>query len=159
MRNAIAVFATAALAALFVLVLAPARAYAQGVDAGIIDGPDELIGLGAAALIIPVIVAHLKPVLLPIFRRYTTDPPWEFVADLVGVAWALGLNASGHGPDWMNNVPTAALVGLALGVAAGGTRDGTQSLLARFNLTKAPPESPPRAFTEPGEAIRPGASG
>lgn len=112
------------------------------------DSGDTLIGLGPAILIIPLIVAHLKPALAPLFRRFTSDPPWELIADLVGIAWTVGLWRSGLGPAWLAGWATCILAGFALGVAAGKAYDVTQA--AREAIVPKATESGPTGYVEPG---------
>lgn len=91
------------------------------------DNADQMIGIGAAVAILPLIMAHLKPFLRPILDRLglyeSSDPPWPFLVDALGVAWVYGLMEAGHAPGWINNPLTAILAGIALGIAAGTARD------------------------------------
>lgn len=95
------------------------------------DNPEQLIGLGAATLIIPILVAHLKPLLRALPPFHGEDAPWPFVADLVGVAWVIGLMEAGAAPGWIDNWITAILVGFALGVASGAVRDAREGIAAQ----------------------------
>lgn len=99
-------------------------------------GPDQVFGIAAALAIIPIIVAHMKPALR---KFWPLDGPWELLADIVGALWAVGLWQAGYAPDWISNIWAALLLGVALGVASGQVRDGTQLLQAR--LAQPPPQS------------------
>lgn len=144
-------FVWAFVALLILLGAFPAIAHAQEVpDVGALFESSSAISLAAAVGVIPVVVGDLKPLLRPLFRRYTTEPPWRLVAHLVGVGWAVALWSSGHGPEWLSNWPACILAGIALGVVSGKVRD---TYVDAADRRKTPPaQSPPPGAYGPGGA-------
>lgn len=123
-----------------------------------------LIGMGAAPLVIIALTAHIRSfsravhayVMAFATRNYTlsakgtSDDPsasvWPLVADLVAVAWCLGLAQGGQLQAFLHlehvQPATVILVGLALGIASGQIRDKVTSATApatAVTLTVTPP--------------------
>jgi hypothetical protein len=88
------------------------------------NGP-EMIGFAAALVVIPIIVAHLKPLLRTI-PGVSDAKPWPLVADAIGIGWVYMLREAGHAPAWIDNIFAVVLAGLVLGVLAGLARDGAE---------------------------------
>lgn len=109
-----------------------------------IDGPDQVFSLAAALVIIPIIVAHLKPALR---RFWPLDGPWELIADIVGVLWVLGIWQAGQAPDWVGSPFAAVMLGIVVGILSGQARDAfTQQVQPRLSQ---PPTQSIRAWNEP----------
>ena len=97
-------------------------------------GP-EMIGMGAAVIVVPYLVAALKPLLrrIPLFRPYEDDDePWLLVSVALSVAWVVALRIAGEGPGWLEgHVLIAVLAGVTLGVLASAARDFTHEVRTR----------------------------
>ncbi len=81
---------------------------------------EAMVGLGAAPVVLPVVVEHLK-------RAVRRETAWPLVTDALAVAWVLALRDAGLlGALGLGEVraTTAVLVGLATGVAASAGYDG-----------------------------------
>ncbi len=98
---------------------------------------EAMIGLGAAPLLLIALTAHIKKftravgIHLGVLSPVANGTPWPLVLDVLAVAWTLMLWRSGLLPEGVEEITTAVLVGLALGVAAGTLRDQTVSRLNR----------------------------
>lgn len=94
---------------------------------------ESTIGLTAAPVLIPILVAHIKafvgavrPALASpggVADGETEASAWPLVADFLGVLWALGLWAGDSLPAEVDNVVLTVMVGLALGLTGSALRD------------------------------------